>query len=218
MPKFIDLTGRKVGMLAVLSRAPDLHKGHPRYYCRCDCGKETITWAQALRENKIESCGCKANERFGQRNKDRAKHNLRGTRVWRIWQSMKQRCYLTTHTSYSNYGAKGVTVCDRWREDFRNFLEDMGHPPTRHHTIDRIKNAKGYGPDNCRWATMMVQQNNRTNNRHLTFNGKTQTIMEWSRETGISRNNIENRIDRCGYSVERALTEPVVMGRRRVRF
>lgn len=135
-------------------------------------------------------------------------HGLSRTRVHRIWLAMKQRCYLKSINTYARYGAKGIRYCERW-ESFENFLADMGQPPTDKHTLDRIDSAGDYEPLNCRWATMKEQQNNRSNNRWIEFRGDRRTAAQWAEHLGIGRSTIEARIDRYGWSVERALTTPV---------
>jgi len=125
------------------------------------------------------------------------------------WGSIKSRCYNKNNKSYQSYGARGITVCDRWlgKDGFKNFMDDMGVKPTPNHTLDRIDNNKGYTPDNCRWATYTDQLNNRRNSRLIEYMGKTQTLAEWSLETGIGWHTLRQRIDRLGWSIERALTQ-----------
>lgn len=124
----------------------------------------------------------------------------------RIYHGMLSRCSNPNHNESHNYMGRGITVCERWRESFDNFAEDMGERPAGM-SIDRIDNDKGYSLDNCRWATPREQSQNRRGNRNLTFNGVTKCAIEWSRETGIRRKTIIKRIEQ-GWSVERALTEP----------
>lgn len=130
------------------------------------------------------------------KNKERAIHGEARrsgkTRTYRIWQNLAHRHY------------ESGPVCDRWN-DYRLFLEDMGPCPSTDHSIDRIKNHRGYEPGNCRWATMKEQQNNRTNNRHITFKGVAMTLAQWSDKTGIPNNTIAARIDRLGWTIEEAL-------------
>lgn len=119
------------------------------------------------------------------------------------WQAMMARCYQPSAPRYNRYGARGIVVCDRWH-DFKNFLEDMGERP-RGLTIDRIDNDGNYEPDNCRWASAQTQARNRSNNRLLTYKGKTQCITAWASEIGLNRTTLRKRLD-LGWSLEKALT------------
>lgn len=120
---------------------------------------------------------------------------------------MKGRCLNPSYGNYANYGGRGIKVCDRWLESFENFLADMGEAP-RGTSIDRIDNDGHYTPENCRWATDSEQQNNKRDTVLLTANGKTQTINEWAKETGLDVALIRNRIKRHGWSVEKAINTP----------
>lgn len=127
---------------------------------------------------------------------------------YQCWQHIKGRCYNKNNQDYYLYGAKGITVCDRWIASFENFLEDMGKRPSDIHSIDRKDGSLGYSPENCRWATPLEQGQN-TNRVHLiTFNGETHCIREWARKTGVKHSTILMRVRR-GWSPEKALTEPI---------
>jgi hypothetical protein len=117
---------------------------------------------------------------------------------------MLRRCTDPSHTSYANYGGKGIGVCDEWKS-FDAFLSDMGER-LEGKTLDRIDSDKGYSKDNCRWMNMQEQANNRVNNHHLEFQGKSLTIAEWARELGINVNTIRVRLLR-GKSTEEALSQ-----------
>jgi hypothetical protein len=116
--------------------------------------------------------------------------------------NMKARCFNTKHHSFARYGGAGLTVCQRWLT-FENFLADMGVRPVRT-TLDRIDNAKGYEPGNCRWATTKVQGSNRACVEQITFNGKTQNCEDWARELGILPQTLRTRIAR-GWTLDRAI-------------
>lgn len=116
-------------------------------------------------------------------NRRRAKHGLYKSRSYSIWASMKDRCNNPNNPNYHRYGGRGVAVCDRWQE-FENFYADMGDAPEGM-SLDRADNDLGYSPDNCRWATPVEQQNNMRSNTFVTYEGKTQTLAQWSRELGI---------------------------------
>lgn len=121
---------------------------------------------------------------------------------------MKRRCNDPNNKEYKNYGARGIKVCKKWNK-FKNFLKDMGEPPSSKHKIDRIDNNKGYYKSNCRWATQREQARNTRRNRLLTFKNKTQLMIEWSEEMNIQYKVLSDRINKLKWSVEKALTEPV---------
>jgi len=122
-------------------------------------------------------------------------YSPRGTRApeYRAWMAMKRRCLTPSCGSYVHYGAKGVTICERWVLSFVAFLEDMG-PRPEGTTLDRIRNAEGYSPSNCRWATTTQQQRNRTNNRPITINGITRLLVEWAEQTNMSVQAFRKRV------------------------
>jgi hypothetical protein len=127
--------------------------------------------------------------------------------MYRIWTMMKQRCLNPSAPDYANYGGRGITVCERWKNSFEDFRKDMGEPPSGSHTLDRRKNEAGYEPGNCRWATDEEQRNNKRNSHFLTHEGVTKTVAERSRAVGIAGVTIRSRLAR-GWSASRALTVP----------
>lgn len=124
---------------------------------------------------------------------------------------MKDRCLNPSHDSYGHYGAKGVTICERWLI-FENFLADMGERPAGRYSIDRIDNSRGYEPGNCRWATLKQQNENRRSNRLLTHDGLTLTLTDWAKRLGLSKQAISARL-RAGWPVDRALAQPKTPGK-----
>ena len=135
-------------------------------------------------------------------------HGETNTRLHKIWESMIARCEYEKHPYFAGYGGRGVAVCAEWHNytTFRDWAIKNGYSDRL--TIDRIKNECGYNPDNCKWSTMKEQQNNKRNNRRLTWNGETKTVTEWAEIVGIKKTTIKERLN-AGWPVGKALTEPV---------
>lgn len=137
------------------------------------------------------------------------KHGLSNTRLYRIWLQMKNRCYNSKTERYSDYGGRGITVCDEWKNDFKAFYDwAMLNGYRDDLSIDRINNDENYEPSNCRWATNIEQARNSRHCHMIVFNGETHCISEWSEITGISIYVLRNRL-RYGWTIERALTTPL---------
>ena len=135
------------------------------------------------------------------------------TKLFKRWCQIKTRCFCKTSLSYANYGAKGITMCDEWKNDFKSFEKwayENGYDeslPSTECTLDRIDNSKGYSPDNCRWVTSKDQANNQTTNVILSYNGKSQTVSQWADELGIDRDILYAR-RKLGWSDEDIITTP----------
>lgn len=127
------------------------------------------------------------------------------TRIYHIWNGMMGRCTRKSNPNYANYGAKGIQVCEAWK-DFDVFREwAMANGYADNLTIDRIDNNGNYEPGNCKWSTMKDQQNNKKNNHVVTYAGETKTISQWAEDLGIKTHTLFTRFKR-GWSVEKALT------------
>lgn len=109
---------------------------------------------------------------------------------------MIQRCHNPSNKAYADYGGRGITVCDRWRNSCQSFLDDMGPRPSAAHSVDRIDNDGNYEPKNCRWATATEQNRNNRGNRNISWGGKTQTVQEWATELGLKYTTLKRRLDR----------------------
>lgn len=204
--------GDRFGRLVVVERAANAGTGHALYACQCDCGHAIIVRGVSFVSGNTTSCGCYHREAASGRART---HGMSGGALghtgrapeYQAWAAMLRRCYTTTRADYENYGGRGISVCDRWRESFENFYADMGPRPSPKHSLDRINNDGNYEPSNCRWTTPDVQARNTRTNVNLTFNGKTQTISEWTRELGFERETLRRRIA-LGWPVEDAFTTP----------
>lgn len=130
-------------------------------------------------------------------------HGYTQTPTYRSWSMMLNRCRNPKYMYFSNYGGRGIQVCERWLI-FENFLADMGERPSLKHSIERENNNGNYEPGNCCWADRIQQGNNRRNNRVLTFRNKTQTLTLWSRELGIKYDTLLDRLSR-GLSTDQVL-------------
>lgn len=130
-------------------------------------------------------------------------------RVYLIWHDMKRRCYQPQNKRYARYGGRGIRVCDEWLNNFQAFFDwSMANGYSPELSIDRIEKDGNYEPSNCRWATIIEQANNRSNNHFITYNGETKTMKEWSDTVGISYYALRQRLNR-GWDIEKALFTPI---------
>lgn len=198
--KFQDLEGQKFSRLVVIGFAGQTKLGSmSQWFCRCDCGNITKIFAGALKNGVTGSCGCLHKEI-----KTTHGHKSGGncSKIYGIWASMIERCQNPKHKQFKDYGGRGITVCERWHS-FENFLADMGERPEGK-TLDRKENDKGYYKENCRWATIFEQANNKRNSILIPFKGEQKTISQLSQEIGLSKFTIYTRLHR-GWPIERAL-------------
>lgn len=166
--------------------------------CRCQCGIEKEVIVKNLKSGQSTSCGCVRRANLSKRN---TKHGLRFTKTWRAWQAMKNRCYNKSVVAYPNYGGRGITVCDEWKNDFNAFYDYVGEaPPDK--TLDRIDVNGNYEPGNVKWSSSKEQGQNKRNNTKV--DGV--CISDASRALGGNHSLINKRLKR-GWSLERATTE-----------
>ena len=203
MAKLIDLTGRQFGRLNVLGFSYVKHTGlrTSRYFwlCRCKCGVEKDVDGRCLRGGETVSCGCHKREA-------NTTHGMTNHPLYSVWCGIKRRCCNPNDAHFKDYGARGITMCSRWMNSFADFYADMGDRPTSKHTIERIKNHKGYEPGNCKWATRAEQNENTRRTKLISFRGTTLSIAKWAKRIGVHARTLHSRIDRLGWTVERALT------------
>ena len=203
----INLIGQKFGKLTVVRRTDNDKWGHVRWLCRCNCKNknEIIVFDCNLKSGGTKSCGCIQKKEASQRLMTHGRSQKDET--YQSWEAMIQRCNNRNARNYYLYGGRGINVCVKWQK-FESFLWDMGKRPTKNHSIDRIDNNGNYCKENCRWATKREQARNRRDNHYVTYNGKTQLLVEWSEEIGIPINVLKGRIRRR-WSAEKSLMTPV---------
>jgi hypothetical protein len=212
----IDLTGQKFGRLSVVKFSRHDPKVSNIWLCVCACGNycEKTVGALRTKDNKNQSCGCavrdsikKASQVFSENCKKKF-HPLR-KKIRRVRYNMIERCHNPEHKSYIHYGARGITVCQEWRDSLDVFFNwAINNGCQKDLTIER-KNVNGpYHPDNCCFITSFDQQSNTTRTHLLTFRGETMNVTQWSRRTGISQTTMFHRIKR-GWSDEKVINTPV---------
>ena len=196
------MIGQKFGRLEVIAEAGQDKHTSRLYLCKCDCENDKIAAGWLLRRGEVKSCGCLRKEAGADRNRT---HGARHTPAFSVWRNMRVRCDSPKSKYFSDYGGRGIKVCDRW-QSFPNFLADMGQPPTGM-TLERKDNALGYCKDNCEWATRVSQARNRRSNRVIEWKGQSKSLAEWAEVTGLKRATIAWRLDQ-GWTPDLALTTP----------
>jgi len=167
MTRRMNLAGERYGKLVALKYTRSNPKNNMSYYlCKCDCGNESEVAHGSLRSGTTQSCGC-LTQRKGPDN-PRFLHGMKGTKAYKSWCKIKERCYNTNDPDYYNYGAMGVKLQDSFKNDFLAFLAEVGEPPSKDSSIDRIDNNLGYVAGNMRWATIHQQARNKAKPRNNT--------------------------------------------------
>ena len=200
-------TGDRFSKLTVVAFVGVNRNRKREWLCKCECGNMVNVTTGHLLSGHSTSCGCTRLQNSIKATKiSNAKHGMKGTKEYKAWSEMKQRCINQNAQQYKNYGARGIKVCDRWLQSFENFYADMGKAPDGF-SIDRIDVNGDYCPENCRWASIREQQNNKRNTFFITFNGITKPLSYWSETLGIKPNTIHARIRYLHWSIEKALTK-----------
>lgn len=153
----------------------------------CECGTISEKYISHVTSGFTKSCGCIRREVS---RKKELTHGKTNTAEFTTWQGMRSRCYNLNSTKYKNYGGRGIIICDRWRNSFENFLEDMGEKPTPKHSIDRIRVNGNYEKSNCRWATIIEQMRNTTRNHWIEYEGRIMVLSAWVEELRISSSRV----------------------------
>lgn len=188
MPKIKDLTNNRYGHLTVLKMNEE-RGPHNKVMCtcRCDCGNEIVVMSNSLQQGKTVSCGCRM---------QMITHNMTGTRIYKIWAGIKNRCDNPNEPAYKDYGGRGITYCNEWKEfsSFYEWANESGYEDNL--TIDRIDVDGNYEPVNCRWATCKEQNNNRRNNIYIEYDNEVITLKQLSEITDINYNTLLKRYNK----------------------
>ena len=206
-----SLVGRRFGRLVVKERVENDASNHIRYKVICDCGTEKIVRKDSLLDMSIQSCGCLQKEKVKEAC---TTHGYSHERLYSVWDGMKQRCLNPNHVAYSNYGGRGIQVCDEWKNDyvkFREFMLANGYDPEAPFgecTIDRIDNDGNYCPENCRVISVQEQQNGKQDVFSFILDGKRTTVTGAARMRGKTRSCVQYRLAH-GWSLDEALEEPL---------
>lgn len=202
--------GQKFGYLTVL----DVYRGESCWMCRCkcDCGNIKDIAKSSLTTGRTTSCGCYNKRRV---HEVRSKGNFTHTRLYHTWENMKARCLNKNSPEYHNYGGRGITICDEWRDDFskfRNWAINNGWDETHNKfeiSLDRINVNGNYEPSNCRWATYKEQVNNQRRSRRWIYNGVAYTLVEISEKFNINPMALRSRLYSQKLDVKTAIEKPL---------
>lgn len=193
MKPIIVTPGDVFGKLQIIREVDRRDTNRRRFECRCECGRIVSVNLVDLKSNKTKSCGCwnlyVSKTQF-------ITHGERRSVEYKILRGMVARCHCPTNKAFSNYGGRGIIVCDEWRKDAAAFIAHVGRRPSELHSIERIDNERGYEPGNVRWATMKEQCRNKRGNNWIEYNGERRLLIEVCEELGVRVKTIEHRIRR----------------------
>lgn len=208
-----NLIGFRSGRLVVVDYDEWKH-GRPYLVCKCDCGNIISVRDDAIIGQTTKSCGCLQKEKASEYAKAHircSQNNESRERLHNIWYLMKHRCEYEKSKAYANYGGRGISVCKEWDDDstgyfaFKEWAVNNGYRDDL--TIDRIDTNGDYSPENCRWADVFIQANNKRSNVLLTYNGETRTAAQWADKLGVNYDAFINRVY-LGWDTERIFEQP----------
>lgn len=203
MSKFIDIKGKKYNRWTVLS-LDRIENKRAYWLCQCECGTKKVVSSSSLRCGTSKSCGCLTKE-----NGIKTINGLSKTKLYRTYANIKQRCYNKNNFEYKNYGARGIIMCDEWKNDFLNFYNwAIQNGYKEELTIDRINVNGNYEPNNCRWITMKEQYHNRTDNLYYIVNNEKKCLAELCKEYNMPYKTVRARLKRNNDIIS-ALNTPI---------
>ncbi len=169
---------QRFGRLTTVSESGRSNDGHKIWMCVCDCGTSVLRQTNSLRSGGLKHCGC-ANAELSRI------HGMRGTPTYGSWVGAKGRCFNLADKSYQHYGGRGITMCDRWKDSFQSFLEDMGEKPNGL-SLERKDVNGNYEPSNCVWATATQQARNKRKSTYVFWRGSRRHLSEVAEQLGIT--------------------------------
>lgn len=189
-----DLIGQKFGSLTVVKKLQINNHKEMTWLCKCDCGNDYVARTNPLTHGKTTCCHACAMRKISISN---TKHSREPKSLWYKYQNMKTRCHNPNYTLYHRYGGRGIKVCKEWDESFEAFRDwALANGYSDELTIDRIDNDGNYCPENCRWATVTEQANNRSTSRIIVVNGEKDTLANWARRTGTKYSKVQHWLDK----------------------
>lgn len=183
-----NLVGQTFERLTVLKDNGRNSRRYILWLCKCSCGKDIDAIGYELENGHVKSCGCLKAERLGNNSRT---HGKSKTSEYSIWCGMIKRIENPNDKFYSEYGGRGIKICDRWRHSFEFFNQDMGSRPTKNHSIERIEVNGDYEPGNCKWATLDEQARNKRNNINIKQGDRVMILEDWARELKITRSKFK---------------------------
>lgn len=212
----VKLVGKRYGKLVVVEFAFIDTNGSKHWHCVCDCGNDCFPATGNLIGGSARSCGCSPEvnaELINGMRKRATKHGCSQDRVYGVWKAMMGRCYNKNDHAYKNYGGRGISVCEEWKDcnKFKAWAYANGYDETAKHgkcTLDRVDVNGKYSPENCRFVSMKEQNNNKRDNRIVVAFGTEMTFAEAADKYCINKSTFRNRLLK-GMSVDEALSVPV---------
>ena len=215
--KIFNLVGQQFGLLTVSTRAHNTKSMEKLWLCECGCGGNIVTTTFKLNSGRVRSCGCLHKKNLFKPSVQHKKytHGESATKLFRVWQSMKDRCHNPNCHHYAEYGQRGIQVCGEWLDSFENFKawalasgyhENINHRGRNLCEIDRINNNGNYEPGNCRFVDRKENIYNRRTSLKIEYMGESRSLKEWAQVLGIRYNTLHNRLRNQKLPAERAFS------------
>lgn len=193
----LELTGMKFGRLTALNKHGQLPNGGYLWRCACECGNEKIVYGGSLVSGYTKSCGCISKER-----PSHTIHGGKGTPIYLLWKSMRERCNTTSSSSYRDYGGRGIKICSEW-DDYRRFKEWAETSGYKSGLSIERKNVNGnYEPSNCTWIPVGKQARNTRRTLRVLYNGMFIPLIEYAEISNQNYGTLHSRYRRGALNME----------------